>query len=639
MTARPSIPPPKTPSTHWPWGGVYIHLAVILTLVALGSWFLDAWSILPLWIVYGLIVLLLCYRDGGHLLGPVFLYDLVRTARQGRQILLRCGYGLLLLSVLFVIYTNRFAGRVDPYDLFGEPTVSAAEMPTFAAEFFSGFLGTQLVVVFLLTPVLTAGAIAEEQERRTLEYLLTTHLTDREIVLGKLASRVGRLALLILTGLPILGILQLLGGVDPEWVLAGFLATAATIVSVASFSILMSVLTPQPLSAIFRTYLYLALLLCIAPCIPGPNFGHPIVALLRLESPSFMASGPDSIWVVTRDYVLVQVAYSILCLVVAVAQLRPAAQRAHDPPMIPDPLPIPSEAVVLGASPVPIRLRPPVGSDALLWKELYVDQEFRWERMHPLFAVLLLFVGVSTAAVGMTIVVVGLSIQINMAGPMNVWMQVVGTSLLCLTCVVAGFYAAGSISRERERLTLDTLLTIPECVDRIFRAKWLGSLLSVRQIGPLLGLVYGLALVTGGLHPLALPLVAFCALSYLVFVTGLGLYCSVVCQGTMRATVYTLLTGLAVIGLTWLAAENSDGLYRAGLPPTIADGLATFLRFGLPPPMQLTAWSFPLFPQENWQRSLTLAEATAAFLGMGCYLAAGVALFRMAVVRMHARTR
>ena len=62
-------------------------------------------------------------------------------------------------------------------------------------------------------------------------------------------------------GLPVLGFLQLLGGVDPGLVLAAFAATGVTVVSLACLSILNSVLSARPRTAIVLTYAELALYL------------------------------------------------------------------------------------------------------------------------------------------------------------------------------------------------------------------------------------------------------------------------------------------------------------------------------------------------------------------------------------------
>src|SRR5262249_33048401 len=104
----------------------------------------------------------------------------------------------------------------------------------------------------------TAGALAEEKDRGTLEYLFTTDLRSHEIVLGKLVSRLAVMLLLALTGLPVLTLLLFLGGVDPNQVLGSFAATGVTLLSLACLSILSSAYVPKPVTAILLTYLEVA---------------------------------------------------------------------------------------------------------------------------------------------------------------------------------------------------------------------------------------------------------------------------------------------------------------------------------------------------------------------------------------------
>src|SRR5262249_54563592 len=123
--------------------------------------------------------------------------------------------------------------------------------------------GIQHLLVSVLTPLMVAGALSEEKERRTLEFMLATDLRSREIILGKLAGRLANMTLFLLAGLPILSFLQLLGGVDPGLVLAGFAATMLTFVSLAAMSIWHSTMLKRSRDAIVTTFItggsYLAL--------------------------------------------------------------------------------------------------------------------------------------------------------------------------------------------------------------------------------------------------------------------------------------------------------------------------------------------------------------------------------------------
>src|SRR5262249_51456653 len=89
-------------------------------------------------------------------------------------------------------------------------------------------------------------------------------LHNREIVLSKLMVRLANLALMLTTGLPLFAVLQFLGGVDPDLVLAGLLATALTIASPASLGLLNSVYSRKTPDAILYTYLEVAAYLLLS---------------------------------------------------------------------------------------------------------------------------------------------------------------------------------------------------------------------------------------------------------------------------------------------------------------------------------------------------------------------------------------
>ena len=60
------------------------------------------------------------------------------------------------------------------------------------------------------------GTIAQERERRTMEYLYTTPLSNLEIIIGKLGGRVLQILYLVLSGVPVLALAMLLGGIAPR---------------------------------------------------------------------------------------------------------------------------------------------------------------------------------------------------------------------------------------------------------------------------------------------------------------------------------------------------------------------------------------------------------------------------------------
>ena len=147
---------------------------------------------------------------------------------------------------------DRFPGGCFPTARGGAAPHQIIEL---TESFFFAFVGLQAVTAFLLTPATIAGAIAEERQRRTLEFLLATDLQSREIIFGTLASRLAGLVLVLMGGLPILSLMQFLGGVDPSLLLGVFAATVLSVVSLGCLSIFNSVVMRRPLEAIVVTYL------------------------------------------------------------------------------------------------------------------------------------------------------------------------------------------------------------------------------------------------------------------------------------------------------------------------------------------------------------------------------------------------
>jgi ABC-type transport system involved in multi-copper enzyme maturation permease subunit len=610
-------------------------LASVLPLVWQGTFtLLASWQVFAFGVI-GLVVLLIAFRKVWFgFFSPVVRFDLVRSSRRNRFLVLRCAYAVALLGLLFWFHWQWFKNWGDFESLFSQQNIAVAEMPRFAASFFAMFLTLQYLVVLLLTPVYLGGAIAEEKEQRTLEYLLATDLNDREIVFSKLAARLAGVGLLLLTGLPVLALTQLWGGVDPALLLAGFAITGATVVSLGSLALLNSVFARRPLDAVVRTYVYLALFLVFGGCIPGLNFGHPVTAYWVVAE-GFAANNGDAGFLLRMAtiFTLIHLLGAIVFLYLAVRNLRPAALRTADP-NLPSPvarsLPARHAADRMAARP---RERRQLRADALLWKEMYVEQEFRWDRLNPLVALGLLFFAVIAVSVGITILLVGLSTGSGVAEPMNTWLRSVGTPIACIMFVVMALYAASTVSRERERQTLDSLLLVPEDWRRVLRSKWLGSFLSVRQTWWCLAAIWGWGVLTGGLHPLALPLVLVAWGVYAGLFTSVGLYFSTSCRTTLRATLCTFVACLFLFGWGWLLPDWRDPPLVYWLPEGWGEALTQLEENGLRLPMPLVVLAFRWGWSFHWPELESPGNIAAALAGLGCYALLGLGLWRLALRR------
>ena len=197
---------------------------------------------------------------------PVLRYELLTLGRRRRYTLLRCAYVGGLLFALWLCYLEAFGWYGRSSD-----TVLAA-YARLAEYFFATFAGIQLGAILLLTPAVVAGTIAGEHERRTIDYLLTTHLTDSEIALSKFASRMLALVYQLLVGLPVLALVMLFGGIAPETLFEVFGYSALVLLATASLSLWISASSKQSRSAITTTYLVVIVLV-----------GLPLLGLMAVE--------------------------------------------------------------------------------------------------------------------------------------------------------------------------------------------------------------------------------------------------------------------------------------------------------------------------------------------------------------------
>ncbi len=498
----------------------------------------------------------------GNPFGPILFYDLICTSRRGRYILIRCIYLAALLAMLFLLYVEKFG--IDGVS--GE-RMDEKRIAQFNEQFFQIIMGVQYAVVVLLTPGLTAGAVADEKDRRTLDYLLTTDLGDSEIVFGKLIARLATLSLILLTGLPIFSLLQLLGGVDPNLLLSGFAATAMTLLSLASLSLLNSVYATKPRTAILLTYLqagayfvfsYVALWVYDVGKMPWPvNWlasGNIVVALEESRWANFSGfGGPNTSSLISGlpnillEYSLFHLIVTVVCLTLAIGGFRlwarwQASTRSR-------------KAFTVSLSE---KRLPRVGNRPLFWREVYVEPLFRLGLTSSIiittFVALCLiasgFVVLTLAGVALLTWVMGTPQIMN--EPINLAVRIMGTVLATLSLFGVAIRASGSIGGERDRQTLDTLLTTPVENDSIVWSKWWGSILGVRKGLYLLLALWVLGVVTTGVSPWAVPLLLLGWLAYAAFVAGVGMIFSLYCRTTLRATIWTMITVIGVGAGHWL---------------------------------------------------------------------------------------
>jgi ABC-type transport system involved in multi-copper enzyme maturation permease subunit len=642
---------------------------------------------------YTLVILLTALVVGLHLVGrnlwpskvslvgPLFFYDAMRLARRGRSTLLRVTFAVVLFAGLVFIYNERFPQqRIFRQPFAPGPTVAPADVGQFTNIFVGIILTLQALAVLVLTPAYLAGAIAEEKERRTLELLFTTHLTDREIVLGKLFARMLHLGGVLLVSLPVLSILQLWGGANPLVIGAAFAVCAFSLLSIGSVSILCSVLARNVIHAMLFTYAVVFLVSFGCLCVPDFYVSSPLTFMAALEDQmgtstlqqlflgrrGMMGSRPPvttdltmQLAVMVGTYGFVHLLIAAFCLSLAVAVVRATALgQAESAPLRPPPVEralVPVARPVRAADdPVPVRRRPlpheprgefyravPIGTHPLLWKEVYhgaVDSlaPIAWLAPIVLFILFAVFVMLFLPKWHAT----GISFSEFTRTYLNPVVRVGCSILGGIWAGTVAFLAGRSITREREQQTLDGLLTLPVERESILGAKWLGSILRWRSLGYGVAILLGLGLFTGAVHPLGIVLLALAIAIHIAFLASVGVCLSLVSRNTLWAnfTMALMLLLVFVGSSVVLMYSQALGGFRSR-----QSRWETFAEFGLNPPR---AWWHLAFTWDQFHDEIlhgdglfrgtygaTLAGMLAFAVAAGVFWWAARAQFRKEQVR------
>lgn len=162
-----------------------------------------------------------------RLRNPVLMNELKVRMRTNRSAWIITSY-LLVLGGVALTFIYLIAGWGERYD------------PDDTRAIFMMLSLLQLGMVCFFTPGLTAGVISGERERQTLSVLLTTNLTPSKLILGKWLSSLSFMIFLVLTSIPLYGIVFLFGGIAPMQILKVFSFYLITMLGIGSLGVLFS---------------------------------------------------------------------------------------------------------------------------------------------------------------------------------------------------------------------------------------------------------------------------------------------------------------------------------------------------------------------------------------------------------------
>ena len=356
---------------------------------------------------------------------PLLAKELVEQAARKRTYAVRALYAALLFGAFALEVKNLTEGR------------SAEEVLGSGERLFDRLMGWQVAGILAFLPAMTAGALAAEREQGTMDLLRLTGLTPREILLQKYLGRLVPILTFQFLAIPLAALAYALGGVSDDRLLGGAAALILVCVQVGALSLWAAAKSPTTLRALIRAYVACLVLYGIFP------FFTPLWCLsMRVPSPWVLVLS-----LVSAGLSLLFLRWSRLSFVAAL----------HRPP------PRPAASLKEWWRRTRGWLQDAFG-EPLFWSD--VSSKRRRRGFAP-GEILGKGVGCISAALKLAVlfafpVMIFLTIGLTILGEMGA--AGYGTVVLGswgLAAAVVAALAAGTVSGERSRQTLDVLLTTP----------------------------------------------------------------------------------------------------------------------------------------------------------------------------------
>jgi len=181
---------------------------------------------------------------------PVIGRELRVRVRVGRAYLLQAFYLAFLILIVALAYQ---AAIGDNPDLRNPVRVQEA-----LVDFYRLVMSMLVALIALIAPALTANAITLERERKTMDLLLATPLTARQLLVGKLLGSFAFIVLLLALTLPVSAVSVLLGGVSFPELLKAYLLIACGGLVLCAIALFSSVYARNSTLAVLWSYLRVA---------------------------------------------------------------------------------------------------------------------------------------------------------------------------------------------------------------------------------------------------------------------------------------------------------------------------------------------------------------------------------------------
>jgi ABC-type transport system involved in multi-copper enzyme maturation permease subunit len=539
------------------------------------------------------------------LVGPVFTREVATAPRNWRLYFLRAVYVGALFGLVATAWLIVFGSQ---------PVRSLGDLARFGAAVFALIAPVQLAIVTGFAALLTAAAVAQEKDRRTLDLLLMTRMTNSELVLGKLLASTLSVLVLILAGVPFLMLLTLLGGISFEQVarVVGVSLTAA--LAAGSLGSTIGLWREKTFQTLATTALALMLWLLLGEAIAGGVFGDswagastakwaeaisPVRVIFAAARPTtgeapLIAAAPwlgDSV----QMFMLIAVGIGLLLNAIAIAlvrvwnptrearpqseeESRDAAAHAADP----------TARIDVHAAPGRVRQ---VWDNPILWREICT-----WAYGKKVVIVRMAYLAVFAACAFATMRVLQAAPS-SYGEPMPPAAQAL-LPLLILGLVLVNALAVTSITNERDSKALDLLLVTDLTPKEIIFGKLGGVLFNAKEMILLPALLCVAVWWYGRLSTENLVFVLFSFAVLNAFVAVLGIHAGMTYENSRTAvgvslgTLLFLLLGVAVCMRMMVAFQTSfDYQLQAFAAFMLGGGIGLYVALGWRNPSPAIWWA------------------------------------------------
>jgi len=209
-------------------------------------------------------------RIGSAMVNPIIVKELRSRMRGPRAFIILTSALLVMAAISYAMYKLVIVTSTWNYNPLS---------PQIGQTLFVGLAILEMLMICMVTPAITAGAISSEHENLTYEMLLTTPLKPTGILWGKLISALSYIFLLIFAAIPMASLVFIYGGVSPRDMVKALIVLFCTAVMLGTVGIFTSTWLKRTGRASVVSYLIVLFL------IGAPTFLYAAVGLLRQAEP------------------------------------------------------------------------------------------------------------------------------------------------------------------------------------------------------------------------------------------------------------------------------------------------------------------------------------------------------------------